>query len=99
MMEFETAYEKRVRAVSAEGLDQLKTNPKTNVSSIPLCLAGIRGRYSGGINESGRPHGAGYFVRDEGGMKYVGMWKDGERFGNGEYYNVEGNFLGNVVWG
>lgn len=72
--------------------------PAAQVEAVPLCLQGIRGKYSGGINRNGRPHGNGSFVRDEGGMRYVGLWKDGERFGSGEYYDVVGTFLGNVVW-
>ena len=31
-------------------------------------------------------------------MRYVGVWKDGERCGSGEYYDERGVFLGNVVW-
>ncbi|KAL3766407.1 hypothetical protein ACHAWO_008071 [Cyclotella atomus] len=76
----------------------LSTDSTSTVSYVSLCLAGIPGKYSGGINESGRPHGSGSFVRDEGGMRYVGSWKDGERFGSGEYYDGNGRFLGNVVW-
>ena len=88
--------EKRVRAISTE---LTHASPAASqVASVPLCLQGILGKYSGEINQEGRPHGMGSFVRDEGGMRYVGTWKDGERFGSGEYYDVVGTFLGNVVW-
>jgi hypothetical protein len=90
-------HEKRARAISMSEYMENNT-AASQVQSMDLTLNGIRGKYSGSINEEGRPHGTGSFVRDEGGMRYVGTWKDGERFGSGEYYNEGGTFLGNVVW-
>ena len=90
-----TTQDKRARAISTEFTTPSSTS---QVSSVSLSLQGIPGKYSGGINELGQPHGTGSFVRDEGGMRYVGVWKDGERFGSGEYYDDGGRFLGNVVW-
>ena len=85
--------DKRARTVSNEF-----ATPSSQVASVPFSLQGIRGKYSGGINESGQPHGNGSFVRDHGGMRYVGTWKDGARWGSGEYFDGCGRFLGNVVW-
>mmetsp|Transcript_3516 Transcript_3516/g.8961 ORF Transcript_3516/g.8961 Transcript_3516/m.8961 type:complete len:87 (-) Transcript_3516:391-651(-) len=67
---------------------------------IEFRCAGIPGKYSGEINEDGKPHGNGSFVRDNGGtpLTYRGTWRDGERVGEGGYYAVGGRHLGNVVW-
>eukprot|EP00581_Thalassiosira_minuscula_P007295 CAMPEP_0183702010 /NCGR_PEP_ID=MMETSP0737-20130205/241_1 /TAXON_ID=385413 /ORGANISM="Thalassiosira miniscula, Strain CCMP1093" /LENGTH=97 /DNA_ID=CAMNT_0025928539 /DNA_START=262 /DNA_END=555 /DNA_ORIENTATION=+ len=93
--------EKRARAVSiAEGgVIDYGSDASTKVDEIEFCCAGIQGKYSGEINGEGKPHGNGSFVRDNAGtpLTYVGMWKDGERVGNGGYY-TNGRLLGNVVW-
>ncbi|KAL7463774.1 hypothetical protein ACHAXS_004137 [Conticribra weissflogii] len=87
----------RVRAVSiAEGTVECRT-PTSRVEDFEFICHGIRGRYSGEINEDGKPHGNGSFVREKGGMTYIGKWRDGERIGNGGYY-TNGRLLGNVVW-
>ena len=67
-----------------------------SVENSDYTIAGIRGKYTGEINEEGKPHGSGSFVR-EGGITYVGEWRDGGRVKNGAYYNGE-RLLGNVVW-
>mmetsp|Transcript_29299 Transcript_29299/g.62250 ORF Transcript_29299/g.62250 Transcript_29299/m.62250 type:complete len:104 (+) Transcript_29299:342-653(+) len=67
------------------------------VEDFEFTCHGIRGRYSGEINEVGKPHGNGSFVREKGGMTYIGEWRDGERIGIGGYY-TNGRLLGNVVW-
>ena len=38
-----------------------------------ITVRGSVGRYTGGVNENGRPHGEGSFVRE--GLTYVGVWK------------------------
>jgi hypothetical protein len=98
--------EKRARAVSVTD-GQVGGSSSNNFSSICMklvndieyCCAGIRGKYSGEINEEGRPHGHGSFVRDNAGtpLTYIGEWKDGERVGNGGYY-ANGRLVGNAVW-
>ena len=99
--------ENRARAVSVAdgGVSNNIGNSCNNnicsklVNDVEYCCGGIRGKYSGEINEVGRPHGHGSFARDNAGklLTYVGVWKDGERVGNGGYY-TNGRLLGNVVW-
>ncbi len=96
--------ENRVRAVSiADGgvgvCNSSSCSSRKVVDEIEYCCGGIRGKYTGEINLEGKPHGNGQFVRDNGGtpLTYVGMWKDGERVGNGGYY-TNGRLVGNVVW-
>ena len=87
-----TAFEeKRARTQS---MDSTAT-----VDDVEFTISGKKGKYSGGINNEGKPHGNGQFVRDNSGtpLTYVGMWKDGERIATGEYY-TNGRLLGNVVW-
>mmetsp|Transcript_5521 Transcript_5521/g.10072 ORF Transcript_5521/g.10072 Transcript_5521/m.10072 type:complete len:101 (-) Transcript_5521:292-594(-) len=91
-----TAFEeKRSRSVSIG--DNLDCHHA--VDEIEYSCAGIQGKYSGEINQEGKPHGNGSFVRDNDGtpFTYIGTWKDGERVGNGGYYK-NGRLLGNVVW-
>ena len=86
-MKSATAFEdKRARADSSG----------SKVDGVEFSCHGIRGKYSGEINDEGKPHGSGSFVR-ESGMTYIGVWKDGERVGNGEFY-MNGRLLGNAVW-
>mmetsp|Transcript_11450 Transcript_11450/g.23439 ORF Transcript_11450/g.23439 Transcript_11450/m.23439 type:complete len:109 (-) Transcript_11450:135-461(-) len=87
----------RLRAVSiAEGTFGCH-RLTSYVEDFEFTCHGIRGRYSGEINEVGKPHGNGSFVREKGGMTYIGEWRDGERIGNGGHY-TNGRLLGNVVW-
>lgn len=94
-----TFEEKRTRAVSVVEGGFVDSSHCSKVDDIEYSCAGIHGKYSGEINNDGKPHGNGSFVRDNGGtpMKYIGKWKDGEKVGNGEYYK-NGRLLGNVVW-
>mmetsp|Transcript_24688 Transcript_24688/g.42052 ORF Transcript_24688/g.42052 Transcript_24688/m.42052 type:complete len:91 (-) Transcript_24688:250-522(-) len=68
-----------------------------SVENSDYTIAGIKGKYTGEINQEGKPHGSGSFVREHGGIKYVGEWRDGGRVREGAYYNG-GRLLGNVVW-
>ena len=87
----------RLRAVSiAEGAMDFACD-SSKAQDIAFMCHGIQGRYSGEVNEEGKPHGNGSFVRNQGGMTYIGEWKDGERIGNGGFY-TNGRLLGNVVW-
>ena len=98
-----TFEEKRSRTVSnaVEGADGegVDCSHSSKVDDVEICCAGIRGKYSGEINEDGKPNGNGSFVRDTKGMPftYIGTWKDGEKVGNGGDY-TNGRLLGNVVW-
>eukprot|EP00571_Detonula_confervacea_P017173 CAMPEP_0172309514 /NCGR_PEP_ID=MMETSP1058-20130122/9834_1 /TAXON_ID=83371 /ORGANISM="Detonula confervacea, Strain CCMP 353" /LENGTH=97 /DNA_ID=CAMNT_0013022149 /DNA_START=181 /DNA_END=474 /DNA_ORIENTATION=- len=95
-----TAFEeKRTRAVSIAEGGIVDYSNCSKVDGIEYCCAGLEGKYSGEINHDGKPHGNGSFVRDNSGspMTYKGVWKDGERIGNGGYYK-NGRLLGNVVW-
>ena len=64
------------------------------VNDIEYCCSGIRGKYSGGINKEGRPHGHGSFVRNNAGMHltYIGEWKDGERVGKLHKRSTSGKY-------
>ena len=91
--------ERRARAVSlAEGGVVGNLAGFSKADDIEYCCAGIPGKYSGEINGEGKPPGCGSFVRDNGGLTYVGSWSNGERVGNGGYYTTAGRLLGNVVW-
>jgi len=68
-----------------------------SVENSDYTIAGIKGKYTGEINQEGKPHGNGSFVREDGGLTYVGEWQNGGRVRNGAYYN-NGRLLGNVVW-
>ncbi|KAL7533978.1 hypothetical protein ACHAXR_005565 [Thalassiosira sp. AJA248-18] len=96
-----TAFEeKRARSISISegGAMDLDLSNCSKVDDIEYRCAGIQGKYSGDINEEGKPHGNGSFVRNGGTpLTYIGTWKDGDRVGNGGYY-TNGRLLGNVVW-
>mmetsp|Transcript_31532 Transcript_31532/g.75321 ORF Transcript_31532/g.75321 Transcript_31532/m.75321 type:complete len:103 (-) Transcript_31532:288-596(-) len=79
------------------GIDVCLACPSETVEKIEkqIIVKGSVGIYSGGVNSKGRPHGEGSFVRE--GLTYVGVWKDGERVGEGGYY-TNGRLVGNVVW-
>ena len=68
-----------------------------SVENSDYTIAGIKGKYTGEINQEGKPDGSGSLVREHGGIKYVGEWRDGGRVREGAYYNG-GRLLGNVVW-
>ena len=110
MMNTTTFEENRARAVSVVdgGVSDNTTSSRISnggsmctkvVDDIEYCCGGIRGKYTGEINDEGKPHGHGSFVRDNSGtpLTYVGVWKDGDRVGNGGYY-TNGRLVGNVVW-
>mmetsp|Transcript_22355 Transcript_22355/g.48570 ORF Transcript_22355/g.48570 Transcript_22355/m.48570 type:complete len:119 (-) Transcript_22355:376-732(-) len=79
-------------------IDVMEISNSKEVHTISFSFRGVRGKYSGEINDSGKPHGEGQFVRDTpGGLTYVGVWRDGERVGNGGYYGSNG-LVGIVVW-
>jgi len=91
--------ENRARSVSIVEGGVIDDSHCSKVDDIQFSCAGLKGKYSGEINEEGKPHGNGSFVRDNAGspLTYIGMWKDGERVGNGGYY-TNGRLLGNVMW-
>lgn len=92
--------EVRARSVSVVDGGVINCDSCSKVEEVEYCCAGNRGRYTGEINEKGKPHGNGSFVREgDGGtpMIYVGTWRHGERVGEGRYY-TNGRLLGNVVW-
>ena len=76
---------------------QQRRSRSLSVENSDYTIAGIKGKYTGEINQEGKPHGNGSFVREHGGMTYVGEWRDGGRVKNGAYYS-NGRLLGNVVW-
>ena len=95
-----TSIDVRARSVSVVDGGAINFEGCTKVVEIEYCCAGNRGKYTGEVNEEGKPHGHGSFVRESDGesfMTYVGMWKHGERIGEGRYY-TDGRLLGNVVW-
>lgn len=91
--------EKRTRSISIAEGGAIDCSERSRVDELEYCCSGIHGKYSGGVNEDGKPHGNGTFVRDNCGkaLTYIGTWKDGERIGNGGYY-TNGRLVGNVVW-
>ncbi|KAL3764895.1 hypothetical protein ACHAW5_003544 [Stephanodiscus triporus] len=89
----------RARAVSVVDYAFINCDSYSKVE-MEYCCAGNRGKYTGEVNEEGKPHGHGSFVREGEGetpMTYVGTWRHGERVGEGRYY-TNGRLLGNVVW-
>eukprot|EP00984_Skeletonema_dohrnii_P019757 scaffold9511_cov182-Skeletonema_dohrnii-CCMP3373.AAC.14 len=54
-----------------------------SVENSDYTIAGIKGKYTGEINQEGKPHGSGSFVREHGGITYVGEWRDGGRGAHG----------------
>ena len=92
--------EARDRSVSDVDGGVINCDSCSKVEEVEYCCAGNLGRYTGEVNEKGKPHGHGSFVREgDGGtpMIYVGTWRHGERVREGRYY-TNGRLLGNVVW-
>lgn len=73
-------------------------NIDSNSCSIQYSISGVQGTYTGAINEQGKPHGNGSFIRENYSLTYVGQWENGKRVGNGGYFATNGRLVGNVVW-
>ena len=82
---------------SQRATEEQQRSRSLSVENEDYTLCGIKGKYTGEINQEGKPHGSGSFVREQGGLTYVGEWRDGGRVREGAYYNG-GRLLGNVVW-
>ena len=81
-------------------IEDNKRERSSSVESVDYCCHGMQGKYSGEINEEGKPHGNGKFERDTNDgrhLTYVGAWEKGERVGSHDFYS-QGKLLGNIVW-
>lgn len=68
--------EKRTRSISIAEGGAIDCSERSRVDELEYCCSGIHGKYSGGVNEDGKPHGNGTFVRDNCGkaLTYIGTF-------------------------